>query len=695
MISKPQIQRILPVALVLMALACATPARAAGHPWWKPAWRFRRAVTVENPEWTKIDGADLALVTMPTGGKMNKDGRDVRVATSGGKEVPCRVLMTGPGDRVRLAFETRPKVKHYYVYFGNPDANAPEEPLEIRRGVLMETWAYQKGPANNLRQARRTMADHKGKLLGRDLVDRVFVGHNPFGPQAAVMTRFTGWLLCPADGEYTFACSSSNASFVLIDGKEVIDNGGWHRAQRDIRKQGKITLKRGLHKVTFLHVSPWGYPTAVLAWKPPGHKDVKLIPPGAYAPFQRGEAGAMARRGSATGIDYLPEHAGEAFVANRYYQRYVFRASSSGLEGRKITYAWDFGDGQTATGEQVEHVYLVPGMYRVTLTVKGPRRELTRSNRIFVTRPWERVTSNKLDGLRDYGKIVATYRLDRLPARACGEAILVFDRLKAPDHVIQAGRAMLGRDEKIPGALLRAAMPMVTDSLLAKDKSSAAASALLKAAELSSTPDVSARLTVDAGRILLRRMNKTDDALTTFQVVLKKYASLTTDPAIREARIGIGDVWRAGGDYDKAAAAYEKAGVDLGDSGKKPEVLRGDLARHVEAYLKDRKYADAATYLEKWRLAFPADLLDGYWSWMAARVYLAQEQYVNAVREAEVLVRVNPRSNYGAKLLMIAHRGQLLLRNEKAARETLRRVVEEYPETEEADQASAKLKRGW
>jgi chitodextrinase len=32
-------------------------------------------------------------------------------------------------------------------------------------------------------------------------------------------------------------------------------------------------------------------------------------------------------------------------------------------------HAWDFGDGTTATGRQVEHAYASPGSYRVYLTV--------------------------------------------------------------------------------------------------------------------------------------------------------------------------------------------------------------------------------------------------------------------------------------------------------------------------------------
>jgi len=46
---------------------------------------------------------------------------------------------------------------------------------------------------------------------------------------------------------------------------------------------------------------------------------------------------------------------------------------STDPEGEALTFAWDFGDGVTATGPTPQHAYAVPGRYTVRVTVTDPR----------------------------------------------------------------------------------------------------------------------------------------------------------------------------------------------------------------------------------------------------------------------------------------------------------------------------------
>jgi len=203
-----------------------------------------------------------------------------------------------------------------------------------------------------------------------------------------------------------------------------------------------------------------------------------------------------------------------------------------------------------------------------------------------------------------------------------------------------------------------------------------------------------ARLATLAGQVALEDLRDTETALGHFQAVLSRYGPRTGAADVRDARIGIGDVWRLRGEYDKALAAYRLAGSRITERHKSAVILRGDLARHVEAYIRDGMYVSAAEFLDRWARALPADQLDGYWSWMHARLLQIQRKHGEAIRAAETLVKVNPRSNYGAQLLMLAHRSLVALEREKPAADMLRRIVKEFPESPLAAEAEKLLKEG-
>ena len=679
------------VALLMLSAGSAA-AEAAG--WWNLSYRYRREVTIPPVKPTGLGGYEIAVVTMPTGGLCSPDGKDLRVATSTGREVACRVLMTGPGDLARIAFAVYPGVTKYYVYYGN-DKPTPRKKLDIRRGVLQEVWEYAGGTANSFAQAQDVL-NKAGKLCGRGFRSGMFQGHNPFAPQNRIVSVFTGWFVCKEADTYEMVCTAQGASFLHIDDKLVYSAGGWRGVDRRVRQGSKVTLSAGLHKMTLHHICVRGNPVTMVAWrkagqKPkPGQRIFHLFGANMFTGVTTASAGPMKKYGVAVDVDFVPVHAGEAFMEDRYFQRYSFKALMVGRRSAKPNWKWNFGDGDTSDKPEVEHIYLKPGWYTVTLTSKTHIGQVKRTNRIYVIRPWDRVTQGHIDSIKGYAKIVAGYDFEALRSDLVAEAVLLLKRAGMTETILLAGTAFIKRDKAEP-AEVRTVVPLYADVLTSRGEPAAAVKALLRGTKMTDNGDVHVELLARAGRAQLDEVGDVDGAMKLFTLVVDRYEKASLSKWIEDAKFGVADVWRARGDYEKAKDAYEK--VRVRTRAPTAAVLhRGDLAMHIESYTRQRDFAAAEDYLKRWQRAFPLDKIEGYWSLLRVNLSMARKQYASAAREAEILTRVNRKSNYGANLLMIAAEAYGKLGQEKQAVEALKRVVAEYPESSLAAEAARKLK---
>ncbi|MCL2701588.1 MAG: PKD domain-containing protein [Phycisphaerae bacterium] len=711
-------RRALGLAAAVAAGVMTLPSMAQ---WWSADFQYRRSLVVPDSAVTSLPGEDIGVFTMSTGGLTHKNGADIRVVTGEGKERPMRILQYGPGDQVRVAFSLAPKVTRYWVYFGfNKDKELKpptSAPLVIQRGVLLETWDYTSGGIHSLEEVENIFKNVK-TLQGADFQPNIFLGVNPFGPENKLARRFTGWIFLRQDGDYAFTSVSTDASFILIDDKLVVESGGGkgaagHVAKKDEESKG-VRLKAGLHKLTYYHVNLHDDPTSAAAWRLPGaaKTDWKIIGPEAFSPIGRCRVGSLEQYGQALTIDFNWSIAGEAFTAGRYYQRMAFKASFHGNSKPECT--WNFGDGQTAKGESVEHVYLKPGEYTVTVTARGgAANELKRTNRVFVHRAWERVADDddKLDLPAKHLNTVAKYDYVKLPSSHSAEVVRLMNEAGRLDEIVRAGEAMVASG-KASADDLDLAMPLVNKVLLDQKKFAESAALLIKAAELTKNNATLATLKTMAGQSLLalRDEKSLAQAMELFDEVVKRYSASTTVSGIRESCIGRGDIWRLRGDGPKARRAYREAGIWQEHAQVNPDLLRGNFARHIEDYIREgtklrdgargvpknaaasqKFFADARDNLDQWAYVFPGDKLDGYWSLLKVRLDMATEQYAEALLECQTLLGASPTSNYGAQLLMIECQIYEKLKQPDKAKAALQRIVDEFKESPLAAEAAKKL----
>ena len=666
----------------------ALVADVAGGSWWNNRWQYRRRVTVEQDEPTGLPGDDVVAVTMPTGGPILPEGQDIRVVTTEGDLVPHRVLMVGPGDQVRLAFAYQPGQQDYDVYFGNPNAPANDLPLTIRRGVLQETWIAPEGRIDSFEQVQDVFG-RADALVGRGFRGRIFQGYSPFGAQARIASVFTGYVVAPRDGDYTFCTSSQDASFLVVDDELVVSNGGPHAPQGDVSQQGQLRLTEGLHRLAFYHVNTHGDPVVVVAWQAPGGRRIWPMEPGDFAPVFIGQAGPLTQRNQTSTLDFRAVHAGEAFLAGRYLERFEFEATASGRTPSRTEWKWDFGDGTTAEGQRVEHVYLAPGEYTVTLTADIPSGRRQRAMTVAVWRPWEFVTQDNLEGIRDYAEIVSAYELAGLETESLGVATVLFDRMGQPEGVLAAGSVFVAR-ETASGEIVREATEAYAEALLEAGRAEDATAALIAGHEMTEAVWAKTILLARAGHVMLAEFEDVHRAEELFAGALALSRAVNSE-GVRLAQIGMGDVWRVRGDAERAAGAYAAARPPERPRPGQGAFEAGDFARHVEYYLRSNELWAAQEYLDRWSLEHPGDKLVGTWSLLTAQTLMRQSKFAAAAREAEVLVGVSPDSPQGPVLLMLAANCYHQLDLPEDVVRTFRAIIATYPESPYAEEAAQKL----
>ena len=696
-------------AVAAVAVGAVLP--AAGQ-WWSTDFQYRRSLTVSESALTKLPGEDIGVFTMFTGGLTLPNGSDIRVVGPDGKERPVRILQVGPGDQVRVAFSLT-RSQRYTVYFGPKDPKdvkkSAVEPLkEIQRGVLLETWAFEGGGINTLSEVQTVFANAK-KFLGADFQPNIWLGVNPFGPENKIARRFTGWINIPAaqEGDFGFSSDSSDASFILIDDQLVVSNGGGHGVAGGVRKEDEdskgVRLKGGFHKLTYLHVNMGGDPVSLAAWRLPGaaKRDWKVIDPKFFAPVGVARVGPLEQYGQGQTLDFTAASAGETYAGGTYYQRMSFKASVN--TGAKPECVWDFGDGQTARGDSVEHVYLKNGQYTVTVTAGKGATPLTRTNRVFVQRPWARVHLDELDPLVKHIEIVKKYDYGKLPPGQAAEVIRMMELAERTDDIIQAGKAMIASGKSDTPDLERA-MPVVNKAMRSKGLYADAAALHIKAIDLAKDHATRAMVKTMAGQNLLelRDQKSLDRAMELFEDTIRRHSAASTTPYIREANIGRGDIFRFRKNAEQARRAYRDAGVLGGQGMINFELVRGGYARHIEEYLRmaartknpaeaKQLFADAQDNVAKWAYTFPADKMDGYWSLLKVQTDIATGQFAEAILECDTLVSVSPTSNYGAQLLMIQSQLHERLKEPAKAKAALERIVEQYKESPLAEEAAKKI----
>ncbi len=497
-------------------------------------------------------------------------------------------------------------------------------------------------------------------VIGAKYNASAMLGYNPFGEQGGTISKLSGAVFAPIDGEYTFAVSVDDIGSLYVAGKPLVFA---RHGPGDARHNGKIKLTRGRHDLLFYHVDYGGETRYTIAWRTPGSDKFTVIGRSELGAAFGAVVGPLEQIKKTLVADFSAEYVSECWVDGNFSQRIKFTGRvPSGTNDAK--FEWDFGDGQTATGATVDHVFIRHGVYPVRVTARIGNNSDAQTTRLNVIRDYDSFRGNPLAPPSEepnvFADLVTPYDVKTMPLA----------------WLVPAAKLMAagGEREEARAVALRIAQEL-------KHPDPAAALAVLMTIPADTQQRLKLWDAVPANSDLQPTAARELAAMLLWRVGDYSRAVKVLEPfdgqgdAADRARLGQAMV--LAGQVERGAKVL--AGIQSDEPAARRVAVSGAMARTIEAYIGDKDWESGNDAWDEWMNRYPADFLTGYAVWLKVRLTDLQGDNVAAAKLAEAFTTAMPTSSYAPRLLDQA--AKLLEKSDAGKSAALRqRLKEKYPE---------------
>jgi len=691
--------------LLLSLLVCflIVPLAPAADPWHLPGWQARAVVEIPTP--TTEAGVDTAGVRILCQGKARSDGGDYRVLDAAGKPVPFQLMFHDAGRYSLISFRAVDPKQRYFVYFGNPKAERSAEQVianpALGSGPPRAAWVPKYGFVLQTIQRPesdnpQTVADMT-KLIegskaryGARYQRRVADGYNSFGPSDYYISIYRGWINIPKAGKYQFCTVSNEASFSFLDGKELIHWPGRHTVDRGSRGEvnALVELTAGLHYLEYYHEEVTLEQMAYLGWRPSADAGAfSPIPESIYtAPHHAVVMHSEDAKGALAVFEpVITDSVWPAERAEGQWTRCRFQAAKNAAVPAGTTYEWDFGDGQKASGAEVEHVYLSLGEYSVMLTAKGPGVTSTTSWPLLIFEI-EHVTDQFKEGRpKDYAKLARTYDRTKLDAAGLRELAYLFAESEEPAEALQVAKLFVQRFPQAKAGEKGRIRRLMADCALRQGKGSVEEAIANYQASLTAEMPAAEKLDVLSRLIRLvgieRKMpDKAGPLLAQVEETIKNAPRIDaeTRAAYRRAIIAAGDVllWQ-----NKLAGARELYGkaerlTRIPISSQVRAARIGAYPNSLREYIGGGSFGAALDLVDRWDEAFPTEKVKGHTFFWRGKILALRGQPQDAERYLQLALRLTVGADFESEeRWLLAQTLEQLGRKDEARKELAKLVA--------------------
>lgn len=699
---------------------------AAEADWHLPQWQERAVVRIG--EGQESAGTDTAAVRVLVQGNCQAKGEDFRLLTAEGEAVPFAVMFLDAARYAIVAFRVSDVGQTWYLYYGNPQAAPAAEQVVFdsrpgsgpprgswvpKPGLLLTTVARPRPQREAGRAAKddnpMTVEELAAMLAaspgphGARYQRRIADGYNPFGPSDYYMSIYRGWIQIPSEGEYAFCTASNEASFSFLDGKPLIHWPGRHTVDRGIHgeKHTVVRLTAGLHYIEYYHEEVLLQQMAFLGWRPPDAAagPFQGIPPECFPEPLHAEV-VQYERQQHPAPRFEPRITASLWPESRHEGQYTLVDFSIPLAVQfpaDAHWEWQFGDGLTATGPHVQHVYLAVGTYKVVLTARlntaNANQAAGQSEEIVAQATWplhvydiQHVTEEIAEASpAELARLARDYDLSALDDLHLRELAHLLAEAGLWQEAQQACAVWLGRDAQRSPQWTAGMYRLAAECLLELGTGDAQAVVWDYLATL--TPETPLAECCEAYARLLRLVGLGQDAAQQAAALAEDLVNRVRQQGLDEdsrvpysrALAAMGDVCLWQGEVDEARRWYQEA---EGAWGKPlpPQVRRARLGAFPDSvadYVSRGELGAAIDLLNKWEERFATERLHGQTFFWRGKIASLRGQYPKAVRSLTLAVRLGQGASFESEARWLLGEAYFQLGETTRAREQFARLLAE------------------
>lgn len=694
---------------IILAIDSSAMAQSAAPPAAPPAWPVTSAPArfIIEPDQggppRRLSSASLFLpdpkwVVMP-----------IRVFTEAGIAVGSDLLWTTPGEPATLLFDSSSGSKQYKVYVGSnwPPLHLPD----AKAGVWLELRAGDGKTIDHLPDMLQAW-NQSHTVLGRALVRGIFEGGNRFGPQVNLLEHLQGWFDVAAPEHLQLALISTDASFVLVDGKEVVEWPGLHDRWYNGATgppQGAVDLAPGPHLVDYYNAyvfsdakipvtctltvkggsfNQWTTLTPDKSFfRPAGHGNVKVYELAANSP---GASASMAAPPLAIAWGICDQ----SIINTDLPDIGLISMQLTCLVPVTGTLTWTFDDGSTEQGQSVAHLFARPGMRMVHLSLNdGAKQVAALTQTISVHPDW--TSQIKIPNLYPQHEAIIMGRDPAtLSAADLASCFAIFGNFQKSDDLLKLLPAVCAKMKEINDADL----PYLNDAalFLARDDWAHFAEEIQllrvltdRSASAQPTPQSTAmgsQCRLALARLILKTSDRTGDVRSLIDAIDVK--ALSGDEP-RVLNILRADLTLAAGDVEGARKQYQTLTGEPSGPDARSSIRRTAKIGQARAFLDGKDFSAAEDALNEVAWQAPIEKMSSDWALTRLRLYDAENlpavAYLWARRQLPVITGTG-RSELLFRLTDLA----FVQGDNDLAQKTLSELLQKHPYSEEAAQAKQK-----